>query len=141
MPPRRAFTLAELVVVLALAAVLLGIAVPAARRGEDRRQARGAAMHAASVLARARELAVARGAPVAVGIDPGGGALRILAGAETLHVRNLGARFGVALSSTRDSLAWDARGLGIGGANLTLVLRRRAAAETLRTSRLGRVRW
>jgi hypothetical protein len=47
----------------------------------------------------------------------------------------------VSLSTSRDSLAFDVRGLGYGAANLTLVARRGAAADTLVVSRLGRVRY
>jgi hypothetical protein len=46
----------------------------------------------------------------------------------------------VSLGTTRDSIVFDARGLGYGAANLTLVARRGSAAETLVVSRLGRVR-
>jgi hypothetical protein len=46
----------------------------------------------------------------------------------------------VRLSTSRDSIAFDVRGLGYGAANLTLVARRGSAAETLVVSRLGRVR-
>jgi hypothetical protein len=46
----------------------------------------------------------------------------------------------VALEATRDSLAYGPDGLGVGAANLRLVLRRGAAADTLSVSRLGRVR-
>ena len=52
----------------------------------------------------------------------------------------LGHAHGVTLASSRDSLAFDVRGLGYGAANLTLVARRGRAAETLVVSRLGRVR-
>ena len=52
----------------------------------------------------------------------------------------LGHAHGVSLVTTRDSIAFDARGLGYGAANLTLVARRGAAADTLVVSRLGRTR-
>jgi hypothetical protein len=54
--------------------------------------------------------------------------------------RDLRSVFGVRLSASRDSMAYDARGLGLGAANLSLVIRRGAAAETVFVSRLGRVR-
>lgn len=140
---RRATTLLELLVVLALLAVVSAMTVPLAGRREDRRRAHGAAVHAATLLGSAREEAVARGSAVAVALDTGAGVIRVIAGAgrDTLRTRDLAALFGVRLRATRDSLAYDARGLGIGAANLTLVFSRGAAAETLVISRLGRLRW
>ena len=39
--------------------------------------------------------------------------------------------FGIRLSASRDSMAFDARGVGMGAANLSLILRRGRAADTL----------
>lgn len=139
---RRATTLLELVVVLSLLAVVAAVALPRAGRREDRRRVHGAALHAATVLSGARAEAVARGSAVAVALDSAAGTLTVIATAgDTLRVRDLSTLFGVRLRSTRDSLAYDGRGLGIGAANLTLTFTRGAAAETLVLSRLGRLRW
>ncbi len=142
-PDRRATTLLELLVVLALLAAVAAVALPRAGRREDRRRVHGAALHAATVLSGARAEAVARGTAVAVAMDTAAGTLTVVAdaGSDTLRVRDLSALFGVRLRSTRDSLAYDGRGLGIGAANLTLTFIRGAAAETLVLSRLGRLRW
>jgi len=59
---------------------------------------------------------------------------------DTVRRLRLGRLHGVALGTTRDSLAFDARGLGHGAANLRITLERRTEAETLVVSRLGRVR-
>jgi hypothetical protein len=64
----------------------------------------------------------------------------VRAGADTILRRRLGAVHGVTLSATRDSMAYAPSGMGYGAGNLRLVLRRRAAAETVFVSRLGRVR-
>lgn len=143
-PPRRpATTLLELLLVLSVLAVVTAMAIPLAGRREDRRGVHGAALHAATVLSGARAEAVARGSAVSVALDTSAGVLRVIAGGgrDTLRVRDLSALFGVRLRATRDSLAYDGRGLGIGAANLTLVFARGAAAETLVLSRLGRLRW
>ena len=58
----------------------------------------------------------------------------------TISHRRLGSSHGVSLSSSRDSMAYAPNGLGHGASNLTVVLRRGSAAETLFVSRLGRVR-
>ena len=129
--------------VIALLAVVSAMAIPLASRREDRRRTHGAALHAATVLSGARAEAVARGSAVAVALDTGAGVMRVIgdAGRDTLRTRDLSALFGVRLQATRDSLAYDARGLGIGAANLSLVVSRGGAAETLVISRLGRLRW
>jgi hypothetical protein len=52
----------------------------------------------------------------------------------------VGALYGVRLEPSRDSMAYAPSGLGWGGANLRVVVRRGAAADTVVVSRLGRVR-
>jgi hypothetical protein len=50
------------------------------------------------------------------------------------------ALYGVRVTASRDSMAYDARGLGYGAANLSVVVHRGRVAETVYVSRLGRVR-
>ena len=51
-------------------------------------------------------------------------------------------RHGVSLTATRDSIAIQPNGLGVGAANTKIVLRRGMTVESLTTSRLGRLkRW
>jgi Tfp pilus assembly protein FimT len=137
---RWGYTLVELVIVLALVAAVCAIGIHTIGRQLDRVAVVNAIGEAAEAMARARDEALARHAMVSVHIDT---AERIL----TLHTRDaqlarhaLGHAHGVSLSTTRDSIVFDARGLGYGPANLSLVARRGSAAETLVVSRLGRVR-
>lgn len=137
---RRGATLTELVLVLTLVGLVTGFALPAARSAEDRLVAEGAAAVAVRALLDARHHAVRRSERTALLMDTVTAHLRIVAGAETVAVHELGPVFGVTLSTTRDSIAWNALGLGYGAANARLILRRGAAAETITVSRLGRVR-
>ena len=73
-------------------------------------------------------------------LDTARGELDLRAHGRLLAVHALGHAHGVTLAGSRDSLAFDVRGLGYGASNLTLVVRRGRAAETLVVSRLGRVR-
>lgn len=73
-------------------------------------------------------------------MDTAGARLSIVAGTETVAVHDLGAVFGVRLSTTRDSIAWSPVGLGYGAANARLIVARGLATETVTVSRLGRVR-
>jgi Tfp pilus assembly protein FimT len=131
----------ELVAVLALTAIMLGIAIPRVRLAAERAAVRGAAADIVTTLSTARQLAVAQGGRVAVSIDAADGTIRVLRDGDTVSTRGLGRMFGVTLRSSRDSLAYDARGLGSGAANLTLVVLRGITADTVIVSRLGRVRW
>ena len=142
-PPvrRHAFTLVEAVLVVTLLALLAAIGVSTLRRQLDRMAVRHAVREAALVVARARDEALAQHAIVGLRIDTVAGTLTLRARGEPLAVHTLGRTHGVALSATRDSIAFDVRGLGYGAANLTLVARRGAAADTLTVSRLGRTRY
>ena len=140
-PTRAAgFTLPELLVVLLLASVVLGLAFVRLGAAADRAAVRAAVSEAASVFAAARNAAIYRRAPVAVRIDTVSAMLFTHADTIVLTHRDLRA-LGVSMSASRDSMAFDARGFGLGAANLSLVLRRGRAADTLFLSRLGRVRY
>jgi Tfp pilus assembly protein FimT len=130
----------ELVTVLALTALLLAIAIPRVHQVVERAAVRGAVADFVTTLSVARQTAVSRGG-AAVAIDAGSASVYVLRAGDTLVSRRLGSVFGVTVRATRDSLAYDARGLGIGAANLTFVVARGSTADTVVVSRLGRVRW
>jgi hypothetical protein len=72
--------------------------------------------------------------------------VRLEFGAESLRAilvlaRTGPSRHGVGLSASRYVIRIHPNGLGFGGANTTLVLRRGSVRESLTTSRLGRLRW
>ena len=140
-PTRAAgFTLPELLVVLLLVSVVLGLAFVRLGAAADRAAVRAAASEAASIFGAARNAAIYRRAPVAVHIDTVSAML--LARADTIVLMHRDLRsLGISMSASRDSMAFDARGLGVGAANLSLVLRRGRAVDTLFLSRLGRVRY
>ena len=135
-----AFTLPELLVVLLVVSIGLGFAFVRLGAAADRAAVRAAVSDAAGVFIGAREAAIYRRAPVAVHIDTLSALLVTRADTVLLRQRDLRA-FGVHLSASRDSMAFDGRGLGVGAANLSLVVRRGRAVDTLFLSRLGRVRY
>jgi Tfp pilus assembly protein FimT len=137
---RPALTLLELVIVLMIIGLLSIIAVREVGHYLDRIAARSAVAEAAEVIQQARDEALARHAVVSVKIDTESGELTLRERGRALAVHALTHAHRVALTSTRDSLAFDVRGLGYGASNLTLVVKRGHAAETLVVSRLGRVR-
>jgi prepilin-type N-terminal cleavage/methylation domain-containing protein len=137
---RGGFSLVEITVTLAIIAALLGIAAPNVQRAVDGAAARGAVQDAAATYGYARRLAVVRRAAVAVRVDTTAHRIVVHAGTDTVVTRPLGARYGVRLRGTRDSMAFDARGLGYGSANLSLIIQRGLSTETLVVARLGRIR-
>jgi hypothetical protein len=133
--------MSELVAVLVLTAIILGIAIPRMRLAAERVAVRGAVADIVTTLSTARQLAVSHGGGVVVAIDAAAGALRILRDGDTVVTRPLARTFGVTLLGSRESLAYDGRGLGSGAANLTFVVSRGTTSDTVVVSRLGRVRW
>ena len=140
MQNRRGTTVVELVVSLVVIAALAAIAYPRLHDAADRFAARVAIQEARSLFAFARRTAITRRAMIGVITDTAAGSIVVRASGEELARRSLRERYGVRLSATRDSMAYDPRGLGYGAANLTVVARRGRGAETLFVSRLGRTR-
>lgn len=137
---RPALTLLELVIVLVIIGLLSVIAVREAGHYLDRLAAKSAISEAAEVIHQARDEALALHDVVSVRIDTARDELALRSRGRSLAVHALGHAHGVALTTSRDSLTFDTRGLGYGASNLTLIARRGRAAETLVVSRLGRVR-
>lgn len=133
-------TLLELALVVALIGIVTAIAVPALGRRRDRVAVLEAARILADALAVARDIALSGAAPVAVRLGETGATVTVTAAADTIERHALGTLLGVSLRATRDSLAYGPDGLGVGAANLTAIVARGSAADTLVVSRLGRVR-
>lgn len=136
----RGFTLLELLIVVTIIGLLTGVAVPRTRRLLDGIAARGAAVDATNMLELARHVAMARGERVSVDIDSAPARLTMRAGTDTIRVRNENAVHGVRFAVTRSPIVYSQLGMGFGVSNLTLVVTRGQAAETVTVSRLGRVR-
>ena len=139
--PRRAFTLIELTLVVVIIGLTTLIGLRQIWLYLDRVATRDAVRAAGAVVARARDEAVALHTRVSVRIDTTAATLELRARGVAYGRAALGDVHGVTLSTTRDSIAFDVRGLGYGVANLTLVARRGVARDTLVVSRLGRVRF
>lgn len=137
---RWAYTSVEMVVVLGVLALVSAIAIRVLGRQLDRVAVASAVAEAAGAMARARDEALARRAMVSVRIDTGEASLAMQTRGTRIARHALGHAHGVSLATSRDSVVFDARGLGYGPANFTLVVRRGSVAETLVVSRLGRVR-
>ncbi len=97
-----------------------------------------AAQETVNLLALARDHAIATGDRTAVRFDVVATRVVVHAGRDTIAVGDFHGR-GLTLEATRDSLSYAPSGLGVGAANLRLVLTRSARADTITVSRLGRV--
>jgi prepilin-type N-terminal cleavage/methylation domain-containing protein len=133
-------TLPELSVALTIAALLAAFAWRAMAPALDAARVRTARDELRALFAAARGLAVLRAERAAVRLDAATGAVAVHLRGDTAVRRPVGALYGVRLEPTRDSMAYAPSGLGWGGANLRVVVRRGAAADTVVVSRLGRVR-
>jgi type II secretory pathway pseudopilin PulG len=136
---RRAVTLAELLLALTVAGTLMALAVPLMKDALDRAAVRSAARDIATAFAAARAEALTRRSDVRVVFDSAGGVVSVRGPGGT-RARPVGSIYGVVFGATRDSMSYDGWGLGRGAANLTVVVARGRARDTLFVSRLGRVR-
>jgi len=136
----RGYTVIELLIAIVIAGVLLAIAVPRGRNQLDRIAVQSARGDVRAVLSFARNLALSAQLPVVVVVDSTTGTIAVKQWNEFIRSRGITHAHGVTLRATRDSLMYDAWGLGRGAANLSVILRKRMVAETIFVSRLGRIR-
>jgi Tfp pilus assembly protein FimT len=137
---KSGFTIIETTVILTLIATLSAIAIPRASGFIDAIEVRGAVTEIEALFSTARHIAIARGAQSALEIDAGQGMISLRVGADTVQQRELQRAHGVALRTTRASITYSPTGVGYGAANMTLIVMRNLAADTIYVSRLGRVR-
>lgn len=139
MKHRIGVSLVELLLVLVIVGLLTTLALPPYVAVRNRASVRAAATAAVAAFDAARALALTRGRRAAVRIDTLAGRIVVHSMADTILRLPLAMSWGVRLSASRDSSALAPDGLGYGAANLTLVIVRGAAADTVIVSRLGRV--
>jgi len=137
---RTGTTLAELLVVVALVALISGFVFAPFKRGFDRLKTRAAARETMTAFYTARAAAIASGQRTAVLFDERRARVNVIAGGATIMMRPVGTEHGAAMAATRDSMAFFPDGLGVGGANLRVIFTRGAAADTVIASREGRVK-
>ena len=139
-PFNAGFTLIEMTITLVVVAVLSAIVLPRASGFVDSMEVRGAVTEIDALFSVARHVAIARAVQASLDIDPARGIVSVLVGVDTVRKRELEAAHGVTLQSTRTSITYSQTGIGYGAGNLTLIVARNLAADTIYVSRLGRVR-
>jgi prepilin-type N-terminal cleavage/methylation domain-containing protein len=138
---RSAFTLLELLVVVTLAGLLMGLALPRFAALRDAASVHAAMADLSSSFSMARQSAISQRVTVAVVLDTAAGSVELHIGGRTIARRPLRSAYGIVLRANRDSAVYDGRGLGYGVSNLSVVIRRGTMVDTLTMSRLGRLRW
>jgi prepilin-type N-terminal cleavage/methylation domain-containing protein len=137
---RRAFTLPELVLVVAVAGILVGIAVPLVGRALDRIEVEAAAAHLVAAHQRARIMAITRNQVVVLSMDSSALMISPRGGGTSLWAEVGPARSGVALVGPARQFTFSPEGITLGLSNATLQLTRGASSRTVVISRLGRAR-
>lgn len=137
---RRGTTIIELVLSLSILSILAAIAFPRIARLLDGIHVRGAATEIHSLFTAGRHHAISRSERVTLQIDTARATITLTVGYDTIRARELGSAHGIRLSANRASFTYSPIGIGYGGGNMTLVIRRNARADSVIVSRLGRVR-
>ncbi len=138
---RHAFTIIEITVTICVLSILSAIAIPWAGDVLDKVGVRSAATEIQSVFSTARHIAIARAAHATVEVDTAARSITVSVGRDTVRKLELGIAHDVLLSATRTRMSYSATGVGYGAANLSVVVRRNRAVDTVFVSRLGRVRY
>ncbi|HJQ11937.1 MAG TPA: prepilin-type N-terminal cleavage/methylation domain-containing protein [Gemmatimonadaceae bacterium] len=137
---RRGFALIELTIVIGVLAVLSAIAMPVMGNLLDRIRVRAAVTEIESLFAAARHIAIARANQASVEIDTARRVISVTVAGDTVRKGLVGSEHGVELDANRTAMSYAATGVGYGAANLSVVVRKNSAADTIVVSRLGRVR-
>lgn len=135
---RAGSTLVELILTMALMGIVAAIAIPSIVTMTDRMKVLGARQDVVLGLWAARNAASTRG-DFASFVLHANGDLHVIAGTDTVFRRQLVANRGVEVDVTRDSITYAPTGMGYGAANTRIVVSRGRRADTVTTSRLGRV--
>jgi len=138
----KGFTLLELMVVIALAAILFAFWVPRAANLMDWIETERALRDVTTALAVGRNGAVLQSTRARITLAP-----------DTLRIDRFGAQGwepwwrvpgpssrGVALVASNPVVIFGPTGMGWGASNTTVILRRGSQAETITLSRVGRVK-
>jgi prepilin-type N-terminal cleavage/methylation domain-containing protein len=137
---RQAFTLPEVLLVLALGGILLGIAVPRLSAALDRIEVASAASHIASAHQRARLIAVTQSLVTILSVDSLELSIRRRGLVTPLWSEVGPTAHRVSFVGPARQFTFSPQGFSMGLSNATIRLTRGNATRTVIISRLGRVR-
>ena len=136
---RHGTMLLELLLTMALLAIVAAVTVPGIVTTTDRLGAIGARHDVVLALWAARHAAITRGANASLVVDASAGRVQVVCAGDTVFARNVTAGRKATIAVTRDSITYAPTGLGYGAANTRIIVARGRWADTITTSRLGRV--
>lgn len=132
--------------VVVVVSVMMGVAIPYLMRSSDRGGVTESTVAISTMHARAKLAAIQRGRVTRLKMNPSSSLMWVVAtkasgsGLDTLgSVENLYDRFGVRITSTRDSLVFTPRGLGTETSGTTIIVSKGTAADTITISAAGRL--
>jgi type IV fimbrial biogenesis protein FimT len=137
---RQGFSIVELMLVVAVAGLLLGIALPQLSGALDRIEVSAAANHFVAAHQRARMMAIVRSQVLVLSVDPARLAIYPRGQSTLLWTEEGPAASSVVLAGPARQFTFSPEGLTLGLSNATLRLARGSASRTVVVSRLGRVR-
>jgi Tfp pilus assembly protein FimT len=137
---QRGVTLAELMLILAVAGLVFGIGVPALSGAVDRVEVWSAANQLVAAHRRARMMAITKGQVLVLTVDNNLLAIRPRGQASPLWIQVGPGSSRVALEGQVHQFTFSPEGLTLGLSNATLRFTRGVASRTIVISRLGRIR-
>ncbi|MEK6769230.1 MAG: GspH/FimT family pseudopilin [Gemmatimonadota bacterium] len=142
----RGFTLIEMVMVVVLVGILMSVALPFFRTGSTKSSVRGAMDAIGSLHAVAKATAIQRGRFARLVMIPGSATALVVANRSTGtvldtigSVENLGTRFSITFTTTRDTLVFTPRGIGAELSGTTIIIIRGDFRDTITISAAGRL--
>ena len=144
----RGFSLLEILTVMVMVGIIVAMGIPKFGTTMTRQNVRGARQLITTMHSRARNAAITRGRATKLAINNGN--LVILSAHPVTGVtdtvgrtaEDVVGRYSVTFSvnpSTRDTLSFDARGLGTEGSATTIFVSKSGYADTISISPLGRI--
>jgi prepilin-type N-terminal cleavage/methylation domain-containing protein len=137
---RRAFTLPELMLTLAVVGLLLAITLPQLGRAMNRIQVEGATAELVAAHRRARMMAVTRGQVLTLSVDSAAFSIASTSSPTPLWSAAGPLAAGVSLSGPTRQFKFSPEGFTLGLSNASLLLSRGGISRTIVISRLGRIR-
>ncbi|MBM3906534.1 MAG: hypothetical protein FJ363_00505 [Gemmatimonadetes bacterium] len=138
---RRAHTLPELALTIALLGIAVGTALPRVAGITTGWHVRAAVREVVNALVLAREAALVRGAVATFTVDAVRGEVTVTCAGDTITRRALTALHGVRVAASGDFVRYAPDGLATGVSNTTVLVARGPHVDSIVVSRLGRVRW